>query len=109
MGGPRPFRHYPPSPALRCCNCLIYTLQLLFCCGLCWLCRCGCYDDDDYPYNPPPNEYPHNHPPPGNDNKGGYQSIPQQEQQDMAPSAPLVVQQDIQQNEGGTDVAVTLS
>jgi len=34
-----------PPPCHPCCHCLIYTLQLFLCCGLCWLCRCGCYDD----------------------------------------------------------------
>eukprot|EP01083_Nonionella_stella_P180805 645725_1 len=103
--GPRraPWRHHGghPGPAVRCCNCIIYTLQLMFCCGLCWLCRCGCYEDDA-PDNPPPNAQP-------NDNKGGYQSLPQSEAQDD-PSAPLIVKQEIEQNEGAApqDIAVTM-
>eukprot|EP01083_Nonionella_stella_P234650 825826_1 len=100
----RPYRHHPPGPRRKCCNCLIYTLQCIFCFGLCWLCRCGCYETDDHPYNPPPNETRES-----NDNKGGYYSIPQHEQQDIEqPSAPLIVKQDIQQTEGGNDNDVTL-
>ena len=50
--GPRPrprWRRHHAGPD-RCCNCICYTLQCLLCCGLCWLCRCGCYEDE----GPPP-------------------------------------------------------
>jgi len=40
---------------MHLCGCLIYTLQLFLCCGLCWLCRCGCYEDD-VDYEEPPQQ-----------------------------------------------------
>lgn len=106
--GPRPrprwYRHHPPGPRIRCCNCIIYTLQCLLCCGLCWLFRCGCYAEDDFGYQPPPNDRNDPNRPPPKGQQGGYQAVPQYDNEDdIAPSAPLMVEQDIQQTEGKAD------